>query len=221
MGHGRRGLRGDRRLRLWLEEQSQAFVLEIACKEPLWTWTHSDPGQGRADQLASALPTEAWERLSAGDGAKGPRLYDWARIRLFRMHWPGWEPWLLVRRSLSDPRELAYYVVFAPAATPLSTLVRVAGPRWSIEECLETAKGEVGLDQYAVRKGDGGYRFITLALLAHASLAVLRHHATIVQKGGSVSLLPYGHQAGQRPDAANPAGSAPSPSGLGVAARAA
>lgn len=175
---------GDRRLRMWLEEQGQAFVLEIACKEPLWTWTHAGPGQVRADQLATALPAEAWERLSAGDGAKGPRLYDWARVKLFRMHWPGWEHWLLVRRSISDPRQLAYYVVFAPEGTPLSTLVRVAGTRWAIEECFETAKGEVGLDQYEVRKWDGWYRFITLALLAHAYLTVLRHQAAVIEKGG-------------------------------------
>lgn len=209
---------GDRRLRMWLEAQGQAFVLEIACKEPLWTWTHTGPSQVRADQLATALPAAAWERLSAGDGAKGPRLYDWARVRLFRLHWPGWEHWLLVRRRSSDPRELAYYVVFAPAGTPLSTLVRVAGTRWAIEECFETAKGEVGLDQYEVRKWDGWHRFITLALLAHAYLTVLRHHAAVIEKKGAVNRLPYGHAVGRQPVTADPAGSAPSPAGLDMAA---
>lgn len=67
---------GDRRLRGWLEEQRQAFVLEIACNEPLWTWTVSGPGQVRADQLAAQLPANAWQRFSAGDGAKGPRYYN-------------------------------------------------------------------------------------------------------------------------------------------------
>lgn len=211
---------GDRRLRVWLEEQGQAFVLEVACKEPLWAWTHSGPGQVRADQLAAALPTEAWERLSAGDGAKGPRLYDWAILRLFRLDWPGWEHWLLVRRSISDPQEVAYYVVFAPAGTPRPTLVRVAGTRWSIEECFETAKGEVGLDQYEVRKWDGWYRYITLALLAHAYLAVLRVQAEI-GKGGSASLSTAGALAGTGLITTHPAGGAPAPPGLGVAARAA
>lgn len=74
---------------MWLEEQGQAFVLEMACKEPLWTWTHSGPGQLRADALAAQLSDEEWERLTAGDGAKGPRVYDWARVRLFRLYWPG------------------------------------------------------------------------------------------------------------------------------------
>jgi SRSO17 transposase len=175
---------GDRRLRMWLEEQEQPFVLEIACKEALWAGTPSGPRQVRADRLAESLPTSAWERLSAGWGAKGPRLYDWARLPLFRLDWPGFEHWLLVRRSISKPDELAYYVVFAPAGTALAELVRVAGTRWAIEEGLESAKGEVGLDQYEVRRWDAWYRFITLALLAHAYLSVVRARAMLVDKKG-------------------------------------
>jgi SRSO17 transposase len=212
---------GDRRLRIWLEEQGLAFVLEIACKEPLWTWTHSGPGQVRADALAAQLAAEAWERLTAGDGAKGPRVYDWARVRLFRLYWPGWEHWLLVRRSITDPQEVAYYVVFAPEGTPLATLVQVAGTRWSIEECFETGKGEVGLDQYEVRKWEGWYRFITLALLAHAYLAVLRAKVATTEKGGPASLSPVGAQAGPGSIATYPAGSATAPPGLGMATGAA
>ena len=175
----------DRRLRMWLEEQGQAFVLEVACKEPLWAWQERGPRQVRADRLTEQIPSAAWERLSAGAGAKGPRLYDWARVPLFRPGWPGWEHWLLVRRSIRKPEELAYYVVFCPEGSPLSELVRVAGSRWAIEECLESAKGEVGLDQYEVRKWDAWYRFITLALLAHAYLAVLRSRALLTgEKGG-------------------------------------
>jgi SRSO17 transposase len=176
---------GDRRLRMWLEEQEQPFVLEIACKEPLWAGTATGPRQVRADCLAESFPAAAWERLSAGWGAKGPRLYDWARLPLSRLGWPGFEHWLLVRRSISKPEELAYYVVFAPEGTSLSELVRVAGTRWAIEECLECAKGEVGLDQYEVRRWDAWYRFITLALLAHAYLTVLRARAMLLtEKGG-------------------------------------
>jgi len=118
-------------------------------------------------------------------GCEGPRLYDWARGRLFRPGWLGWEHWLLVRRGSSQPEELAYYVVFCPEGTELAVLVRVAGSRWAIEECLESAKGEVGLDQYEVRKWDAWYRFITLALLAHAYLTVLRSRALLIgAKGG-------------------------------------
>jgi SRSO17 transposase len=176
---------GDRRLRIWLEEQKQPFVLEVACDEPLWAATERGPAQVRADQLAAQVPPERWERLSAGWGAKGPRLYDWARVPLFRLDWPGFEHGLLVRRSIPDPEERAYYVVFAPAGTTLAEWVRGAGSRWAIEECLESAKGEVGLDQYEVRRWEAWYRYITLSLLAHAYLTVLRARALLIgEKGG-------------------------------------
>ena len=192
----------DRKLRMWLEQQGQAFVLEVACKEPLWAWQEQGPCQVRADRLTEQLPAAAWERLSAGAGAKGPRLYDWARVRLFRPGWPGWEHWLLVRRSISQPEELAYYVVFCPEGTPLTVLVQVAGSRWAIEACLESAKGEVGLDQYEVRQWKAWYRFITFALLGHAYLTVLRCRALLTdEKGGQGSVLPAGERPGGRPAA--------------------
>jgi len=214
----------DRRLRLWLEEQGQPFVLEVACKEPLWSWQERGPHQVRADRQAEQVPAADWERLSAGWGAKGPRLYDWARRPLFRPGWQGWEHWLLVRRSMAKPAELAYYVVFAPAGTPLAELVRIAGSRWAIEECLESAKGEVGLDQYEVRKWDGWYRFITLALLAHAYLTVLRVKALLPsagEKGGGDSACYAGGRAHPGVAATHRAGSAAAPAGVGLGVRAA
>ena len=84
---------------------------------------------------------------------------------------------MLARRSVANPEELACYVCYGPAGTALEELVRVAGRRWPIEECFEEAKGQVGLDQYEVRKWDGWYRHITLAMLAHAYLTVIRHQA--------------------------------------------
>jgi SRSO17 transposase len=171
---------GDRRLRLWLEEQGQPFVLAVACDEPLWAVLDGRLGQPRADAIAAAAPARAWRRLSAGDGAKGPRLYDWARVRLARLQVTAedrrWDHWLLARRSLSDPSELAYYVVFAPAGTSLRALVWVAGQRWRVEQSIELGKGEVGLDHYEVRRWDGWYRHITLAMFALAYLAVLHAH---------------------------------------------
>jgi SRSO17 transposase len=174
---------GARRLRLWLEAAGQPFVLSIKRSEPLWVLTERGPLERSASDIAAAVAPEGWTRLSAGDGAKGPRLYDWARVAIRPLREPGWEHWLLVRRSLSDPADLAYYVCFAPTGTPLKALVRVAGTRWAIESCIEEAKGEVGLDQYEVRKWDGWYRHITLALFAHAMLAVIRARA--VEKGGA------------------------------------
>src|SRR5258708_7277796 len=106
---------GDRHLRIWLEEQEQPFVLAIACDEPLWCNVGSGPEQKRADELARMLRPSSWQRLSAGEGAKGPRLYDWARGHLCRLAEPQWEHWLVVRRSISTPTELAYYLGFAPS----------------------------------------------------------------------------------------------------------
>jgi len=164
---------GDRRLRVWLEEQQRWFVLGIKKDEPLWSGFY----QQRADERAAALPADAWQTLSCGAGAKGPRVYDWALLLL-----PRWGQSddvlhaLLVRRSLSDG-ELAYFVVFAPADTSLQTLVTLAGMRWTIEECFEVGKSETGLDEYEVRHWPGWYRHITLSMLALAFLAVTRCQA--------------------------------------------
>src|SRR3954468_6916422 len=170
---------GEMRLRVWLEEQQVAHVLAIKRTEPLWSttsWT-----QVPASSLADAVPASAWERLSAGAGAKGPRVYAWTRVPIRPLREPGWDYWLLVRRSLADPTDRAYYACFCPAGTPLAALVRVAGTRWAIEEGFESAKGEVGLDHYEVRRWPGWYRHITLALLAQAYLTVTR--AAAVEKG--------------------------------------
>jgi SRSO17 transposase len=169
----------DRRLRLWLEERQVPHVLAVKSTEPLWTRTSWR--QVAAKMLAAEISAADWERLSAGDGAKGPRVYDWARVAIRALAELGWDYWLLVRRSVADPTDLAYYVCFCPAGTPLTELVRVAGTRWAIEESFESAKGEVGLDHYEVRRWPGWYRHITLALLVHAYLTVTR--AAAVEKG--------------------------------------
>ena len=164
----------DRKLRRWLEQREIPHVLAIKSNEKLWAWTEEGPRQVRADRLASQVDESGWVRLSAGNGAKGPRVYDWTWVEIRPLREPGKGYWLLVRRSIAQPEELAWYVCFGPAETSLAELVRVAGIRWTIEECFEEAKGQVGLDQYEVRKWEGWYRHITLAMLAHAYLAVVR-----------------------------------------------
>jgi SRSO17 transposase len=172
---------GDLSLRAFLEERRQAYVLALACDERL-DW---EQGRIRAQTLADRLPASRWQTLSAGAGEKGPRLYDWACLLLDAPKQAGFGRWLLVRRSLSDPSERAYYLVFAPAETPLQTKVKVAGTRWCIEVGLEAAKGEVGLDAYEVRSFHGWYRHITLSLLAHAFLSVMRaQQSEPTTKGG-------------------------------------
>jgi SRSO17 transposase len=175
----------DRRLRLWLEEQDIAHVLAIKSTDPLVALTNTGLLQVSAAELAAGIRATSWRKLSAGEGAKGPRLYDWARVRIRPWSDPDRGYWLLVRRSLRDPTDLADYVGYGPKDTTLEELVWVAGVRWTIEECWEAAKGEVGLDHYEVRRWTGWYRHITLALLAHAFLAVTQATTTSdAGKGG-------------------------------------
>jgi hypothetical protein len=122
----------------------------------------------------ASLPAAGWTRLRAGDGAKGPRWDDWCWLPLAAPLEPGWRRWRLVRRSLGAPTELTAYVVFAPQATTLEAVVRVAGSRWTVESAFEAAKGEVGLDQYEVRSWTAWYRHITLVMWALALLTVMR-----------------------------------------------
>jgi SRSO17 transposase len=179
---------GDGRgLRLWLEEQEQAHVMAISGKEYVWV----NLKQYRISQLLADLPADGWTRLSAGDGAKGPRWYDWLLVPVNRPPQQGWRRWVLVRRKLEDPSEVTAFAVFTPEETELETMVRIAGSRWTIEVTFEEAKGEVGLDEYEVRSWTGWYRHITLAMWAHALLAVLRASAVeeeILKKGVSLPL---------------------------------
>jgi SRSO17 transposase len=160
-------------MRSWLEEQRRNYVLAVPETHAVWVAGQSQP----VGLVAALLPADAWTVLSAGEGSQGPRLYAWAWLSLsegYKGEARGRGSWLLIRRSLSDPSKRAYYRVSGPAGTTLQEAVHVAGRRWSIEEGLEEAKGEAGLDQYEVRGFRAWYRHITLALLAHAVLVVTR-----------------------------------------------
>jgi SRSO17 transposase len=163
----------DKRLRVMLESREQPYVLAVRRNERLMTIEGGFATRDAAE-IAAALPSSAWRRLAAGEGAKGPRLYDWARVRLLRLQEPPWDHWLLVRRSLRDPSDQAYYVVFAPMETTLAELAGVAGLRWTIETCFGTAKEELGLDHCEARSWDGWHRHMTLCMAALAFLARLR-----------------------------------------------
>jgi SRSO17 transposase len=159
-------------LRLGLEERGLSYVLGVPVNQHVIAALDGRPGDTRVDALSAAVPEQEWTRLSAGAGAKGPRLYDWVRLPIRPASEPG-RYWLLVRRRLTDG-ELAHYLCFCPAESSLADLVAVAGARWAIEESFESGKGEVGLDHYQVRRYDAWYRHITLACLAHAFLTVTR-----------------------------------------------
>src|SRR6266567_9006152 len=133
------------RLRAALEARKQAYALAVTCKE----YVEVQGTRRRVDQVAGSLTGEDWQILSAGAGSKGPRLFAWARIELAAPEISGWQRWLLVRRSLNEgikPAEMAYVLVFAPTGTSLEEMVEAFGARWTVEQCFEEAKGEVGLD---------------------------------------------------------------------------
>jgi len=176
---------GGDELRRWLDQQIHRYVMAVPCTHGIWT----QGTQVEAQVLARQLPADAWVQLSAGDGSQGPRWYDWACLALPYEHQAGWGHWLLVRRSLHDPTEHAYYRVAAPRDTAVQEMVRVAGMRWAIEVGFEQAKGEVGLDHYEVRSWTAWHRHSTLALLAHAFLEVTRTtaHTAAGEKGGPVA----------------------------------
>lgn len=164
-------------LRRMLEGRGMPYVLAVPVNQRVIAWQDGRVRELRADAAAAALPAQAFKKISAGAGAKGPRLYHWARAPIRPLE-DTRSYWLLVRRSLTDPEDLAYYLCHGPERTPLRELVRVAGARWAIEETFQSAKGQVGLDQYQVRRYDSWYRHITLVMLAHAFLTVTTAEAT-------------------------------------------
>jgi SRSO17 transposase len=163
-----RGLRG------WLEKKERSYVLAATSSKGVY----HEGRQRRVGEVARRLPEEAWIRASAGAGSKGERLYDWHRVSLpDDASCIAGSPagrWLLMRRQIAEPEEIAYYLCYGPAHTGAQELIQIAGRRWQIEDSFAEAKGETGLDEYEVRKWDGWHRHTTLCLLAHAYLAVVR-----------------------------------------------
>jgi SRSO17 transposase len=173
---------GYEELRIWLDERAKNYVLAVPETHTVWVQGRQQPD----GLLAALLPPQAWVVLSAGEGSKGPRLYEWAWLQLPDETGGPHERarFLLIRRSLADAGKRAYYRVAGPAQTTLPEVVQVAGSRWKIEEGYEQAKGEVGLDQYEVRGFRAWYRYMTLALLAYAALVVVQGQARALEKKG-------------------------------------
>jgi SRSO17 transposase len=163
----------SRPLRAGLEARRQAYALAVSCQEHVEVAGEHK----RVDQVAKEVAPQAWQRLSAGAGSKGPRLYDWVRLPLSSPVPDGWQRWLVIRRSIpagAEAAELTYVLVFARVGTTLQQMAQVIGARWTVEQCFEVGKGEVGLDQSEVRSWQGWYRHITFCMLAQAFLTVLR-----------------------------------------------
>ena len=156
-------------LRLFLQEHGSAYALAVPSIEVVCVQTRDGPLLSDVGSITHQLRAQDWQRLSMSQGTKGERLFDWAILPWMQGGSVDGRHWLLIRRCLDDPQELASYLVWAPLATPLSIMVYAIGARWRIEEDLETTK-DLGLDQYEVRSYVGWYRHITLVLLASAFL---------------------------------------------------
>jgi SRSO17 transposase len=180
-----------------ISRRGKRYVLAVSCHTPVWqerppleapvagamgrprTRPRLAQGASSAETVAAVIasqPSESWQRLTVSGGEKGPRTYDWTSVRVVesRNRLPGPESWLLARRSIADPTDIAYYLSNAPRSTPLQTMAEVAAARWSIETTIEEGKGETGLDEYEVRYWHSWHRHITLSMMAHAWLASIR-----------------------------------------------
>jgi SRSO17 transposase len=178
----------------------KTYVLAVAANTPVWrerpaveepvAGSKGRPRMKRrlsadapsSETVAAVIASRSardWQRLTVSAGEKGPRTYDWMRVRVVECgdRLPGLESWLMARRSITDPTDIAYYLSDAPTSTPLSTMAHVASARWSIETTIEEGKGETGLDEYEVRYWHSWHRHITLSMMAHAWLASIRQKA--------------------------------------------
>jgi len=130
----------------------------------------------RVDAVVAALPATAWRRLTVAEGSQGPRVYESAELWVWfsEAGWPGPRERLLVRRSLGQEPEWKYHRSNAPAEVPLRKLAQVRATRWTIEEDIQSAKGECGLDESETRGWVGWHHHTTLSLLALAFLVLQR-----------------------------------------------
>ena len=170
-------------LRLWLQEQGYAYALAVPSTEVISVQTSAGALLADVGSIVPRLRRRDWQRLSQSQGTKGERLFDWAILPWMQAGTVDGRHFLVIRRCLDDPTELAYYLIFAPPATSLSTIVQAIGARWHIEEDLQTSK-KLGLDQYEVRSYVGWYRHLTLVMLAYAflvSITVTPRHSCAAQ----------------------------------------
>ena len=160
----------DSKLRFALEEAEQPYVLAVTGQQCVTMGF----GQKRVKTLKGEVPAGAWAEIRVAAGTKGPRVFDWAALRINHPYGKTWQRFLLLRRSRSDAQEITAYLVFGAANTSLEEMATVAARRWAIEESFAQSKSEVGLDQYEVRSWTGWHRHMTLAMTAQALLATTR-----------------------------------------------
>ena len=180
-----------------LRRAGKGYVLGVNANALFNSWINKPEVAGSAEEIAQGLDASAWQRLSAGEGTKGPRTYDWAYLELadleaheFNPDLSGaWTRGLLIRRSIGDG-SLAYFTTWCPQGTSAATLVKVEGTRWAIEDSFETAKNELGLDHNETRSWHGWHRHVSLVMLAFAMMARVRHHANAAAPPKTLPRLP-------------------------------
>ena len=167
-----------------LRRAGRGYVLGVNATSQFNSWGRKPPVAGTAAEIAGALDPSAWQRLSAGAGTKGERLFDWAYLELadldaaeYNESLSGvWTRGLLIRRNITDGN-LAFFTTWCPAGTPVAALVTVEGQRWAIEDSFKTAKNELGLDHNETRSWHGWHRHVSLVMLAFAMLVAIRRQA--------------------------------------------
>jgi SRSO17 transposase len=177
---------GTGEVEMALRRAGKGYVLGVSATSQFNSWGTKPPVAGTAAEIASALDPSAWRRLSAGTGAKGERLFDWAYLELADLEAAEynealsglWTRGLLIRRNIADG-DLAFFATWCPAGTRMETLVAVEGRRWAIEDGFETAKNELGLDHNETRSWHGWHRHVSLVMLAFAMLAAIRVKANM------------------------------------------
>jgi SRSO17 transposase len=171
-------------IEMMLRRAGKGYVLGVSASHPFHSWIGKPERAGTAEEIAADLDDAAWQRLSAGAGTKGERVYEWAYCELADLEAAEydeslsglWTRGLLIRRNLTDG-ELAFFTTWCPAGTGMATLVAVEGRRWAIEDAFETAKTELGLDHNETRSWHGWHRHVSLVMLAFAMMTAVRHHA--------------------------------------------
>jgi SRSO17 transposase len=167
-----------------LRKAGKGYVLGVNSTQQFHSWLGKPQVSGTAEDIAQRLEPSAWRHLSAGEGTKGPRLYDWTYLELADLDAAEcgapcgglWTRGLLIRRGIDDGK-MAYFSTWCPAGTGFETLVAVEGHRWAVEEGFEVAKTELGLDHNETRSWHGWHRHVSLVMLALAMLATIRHRA--------------------------------------------
>ena len=185
-----------------LRRAGKGYVLGVPGNHLFGSWDKPQPVAGTAEEIAQSLDSPAWKRLSAGDGTKGARLFDWAYCELADLDAAEyddersglWTRGLLIRRNIAD-EDLAFFSTWCPAGTGIETLVGIEGHRWAIEDSFETAKNELGLDHNETRSWHGWHRHVSLVMLAFAMMAVIRHRANITPPPKTMpqTTKPYRH----------------------------